>query len=273
MAGGGGAWKVAYADFITAMMALFMVLWILGSEDELLEQLQEYFRNPPSPFTEQSGKFVTETGEFSGRTGVDAKEAFFERMDPAILKGIVSEFYKILNMEASQDKVSSVDITITSDGLRVALYDRQDTPLFQANHTELTPWADFLAQNLAWLIARYPFEVVVESYAADAPGQGEAYTQSGDSAWELSTRRANIFRRRLQFYANEQLAFRSVVGYGPTSSFTERELARGKTNQRIALSLSLTDPQNLPDFSMVGEDLMRADQVDASVPAEEGEGE
>jgi flagellar motor protein MotB len=92
MAGGGGAWKVAAADFFTAMMALFMVLWILGSEQEMLEQLQEYFRNPPSPFTQSSGKFVTDTGSFSGRSSVDGSKNFFDSMDPSILKGIVSEF-------------------------------------------------------------------------------------------------------------------------------------------------------------------------------------
>ncbi|MCH8473754.1 MAG: hypothetical protein LAT55_00820 [Opitutales bacterium] len=254
-AGGGGAWKVAAADFFTAMMALFMVLWILGSEQEMLEQLQEYFRNPPSPFTERSGKFPVEMGDFSGRSATDAEEAFFDRIDPIILKGIVNEFNRILQMEATQDEVPPVDITITSDGLRVSLFDRKDTALFQANHTELTPWANFVTQNLAWLISRYPFEIIVESYTSETPAEESDLMQPGDTAWELSTRRGNIFRQRLQFYANEQLNFRSVVGYGPDSSFSEQEIARGKSNQRIVLSLSLANPQQLPDFSEVGDDL------------------
>jgi chemotaxis protein MotB len=272
MAGGGGAWKVAYADFITAMMALFMVLWILGGEDELLEQLQEYFRKPPSPFTQESDKYVAETGDFSGHTGAEAKEAFFEKLDPAILKGIVNEFYKMLDMEVSQDQVPVVDIAITSDGLRVALYDRQDTPLFRSNHTELTDWADFLAQNLAWLIARYPFELIIESYTSELPSMSDGQWVEGDSAWELSTRRGNIFRRRLQFYANDQLNFRSFVSYGSnTSSFSEEELKRGKTEQRITLSLSLTEPHKLPNVSLVGDDLLVPRPGDRRDPARESD--
>jgi flagellar motor protein MotB len=164
-------------------------------------------------------------------------------------------------MEVKDNETPLVDVTITSDGLRVALYDRQDTPLFKSNQTELTPWADFVVQNLSWLVARYPFEVVVESYTSEQPTSDDAQWHSGDSGWELSTQRGNIFRRRLQYYANEKLNFRSVVGYGPSSSFSERELASGKTNQRIALSLSLSEPHQLPDFSMVGENLQEAKSV------------
>jgi chemotaxis protein MotB len=258
----GGAWKVAYADFITAMMALFMVLWILGSEDELLEQLEEYFKNPPSPFTQESQKYVADTGDFSGNTGVDAKEAYYNRLDPAILKGVVSEFRRVLNMERNKDTTPPVEVTITSDGLRVSLFDRQKTPIFQPGDTELTPWADFLSQNLAWLIARYPFEIVVESYTSEQPPAGSDGWKDGDGAWELSTRRANVLRRRLQFYANDQLNFRSVVGYGDGTFDSEEAIASGKTQQRIALSLSLTDPSRLPDFSMVGDDLLVPDKLE-----------
>jgi chemotaxis protein MotB len=262
----GGAWKVAYADFITAMMALFMVLWILGSEDELLEQLEEYFKNPPSPFTQDSQKYVASTGDFSGNSGVDDKETFYNRLDPAILKGVVSEFRRVLDMERNKDTAPPVEVTITSDGLRVSLFDRQKTRLFQAGGAELTPWADFLSQNLAWLIARYPFEIVVESFTSEQPPGASEQSKGGDSAWELSTRRANVLRRRLQFYANDQLDFRSVVGYGDPALFSDEVTAAGKTQQRIALSLSLTDPSRLPDFSMVGDDLLVPNKLEQKRP-------
>lgn len=256
--GGGGAWKVAYADFITAMMALFMVLWILGSEDELLEQLQEYFRNPPSPFTQQSGKFVVETGDFSGHTGTDATEAFFDKVDPVILKGIVNEFYRVLDMDASEDRKPPVDITVTSDGLRVSLFDRHDTPLFQKGSLEMTDWADFLVQNLAWLIARYSFDVVVESHSGELDLQSKDAWQEDFGPWELSVERANLMRRRLQFYANDALHFRRVSGFGSGKPVTEIERRKGHTDQRITLSLSLTEGEALPDLSSFEDDLSRA---------------
>jgi len=241
--GGGGAWKVAYADFITAMMALFMVLWILGSEEELLEQLQEYFRNPPSPFDQNSGKFPVEVGEFSGHSSSEAKEAFFERVDPAVLQSMVNEFYRILDMEADADLAPPVEVTVVSDGLRVILFDRRDSPLFEDGRIELTPWGEFLSQNLAWLISRYPFEVVVESHSGERDAAFATEWSSDYGPWEITTDRANELRRRLQYYSNSDLVVRRVSGYGETVPL-EGANDRGRTNQRITLSLSLKEHPN-----------------------------
>ncbi len=255
----GGAWKVAYADFITAMMALFMVLWILGSEDELLEQLEEYFKNPPSPFTRESTKFdiISDEGDRDASRRTKSDVAYFESFEPTILRGIVSEFKRVLNMEGNE-KEPAVEVILTSDGLRVSFYDKHEAPLFERGGARLTTWADFLVQNLAWLIARYPFDIVVESFAFEKPLEGSGHLKDGESSWELSTRRANIMRRRLQFYANDQLNFRSVVGFGDVALFSEEELetGSGRMEQRISLSLSLADRGHLPDFSMVGEGLL-----------------
>ncbi len=247
MAGGGGAWKVAYADFITAMMALFMVLWILGSEEELLEQLQEYFRNPPSPFDSQSGKFPVDIGEFSGHSAVDEKELYFDSMDASVLQGLMEEFYKVLDVNTSSEEAPPVEITITSDGLRLVIFDREGTPLFEDSKAELSEWGQFLTQNLAWLLSRYPFDVVIESHSGELDELRATEFTDQYGAWELTADRSNEIRRRLQFYANGDLDIKRVSGYGKTKPL-EGGTDRGRTNQRVHLALSLSKGKEL-DFS------------------------
>lgn len=240
----GGAWKVAYADFITAMMALFMVLWILGTEEELLEQMQEYFRNPPSPWDRMSGKYMLDIGDFEGiRDEGRDEEAFFEAVDPAIMKGILNTFYQLLQIDTTQTEIPPVEIALTSDGLRVMIYDRQDTPMFTPGSTDLTEWGEFLLQNLAWLLSRYEFETVIEGHSAEIV---DSRGREGYGPWELSVDRANQVRRSLEFYAGGEVGINRVTGYGALQPLEEGE-GNGRTNQRITLSLSLANPiQDLP---------------------------
>jgi chemotaxis protein MotB len=233
----GGAWKVAYADFVTAMMALFMVLWILGSEQETLEELQEYFRNPPSPWDQASSKYVVDTGDYYGFSKQNqATEDFFNSPDPAILEGILSDFNTALQAGTFED-APPVKMTLTSDGLRMVIFDRENTPMFNTGGLELTDWGQFLLQNLAWLLTRYDFKVTIDAHCeAGNPGVSPDY-----GPWELTSDRANKVRRELVYYAGEDIGIGRVSGYGATRPPGPDE-GDGATHQRIIVSLSLPDP-------------------------------
>lgn len=232
----GGAWKVAYADFITAMMAFFMVMWILGTEQEALDQIQQYFRNPPSPFDRQAGRFAAEMGEFSGRVSNEANEEFFDRADPAVLLAIAHEFARLLNLQGQQESASPVEITIVDDGLRLVVFDRSDVPLFPDYEMQLTEWGDFLIQNLSWLISRYDFEVVIGTHSGERD-MAKAHQAPPDfGIWELTTERAHVLRRRLQHFANNELAIKRLSGYGVEAPLNGANALR--TNQRVEISLS-----------------------------------
>jgi len=246
----GGAWKVAYADFITAMMALFMVLWILGSEQELLEQMQEYFRNPPSPWDRQSGKFLVETGDSMGILDEgEAQEAFFERMDPSVIRGLMDAFYKSLQINTQADEIPPVEMILTSDGLRMIIYNRNDSPMFEKGGDVLTPWGEFLVQNMAWLLSRHSFNAVIEGHAE--AGIGIKTTPDGDSygPWELSVDRANRVRRKLEFYAGGEVGIDEVAGFGDSAPLPVELQVPGRTHQRITVSLTLpqTHGNSAPD--------------------------
>ncbi|MCB1123278.1 MAG: OmpA family protein, partial [Verrucomicrobiae bacterium] len=167
------------------------------------------------------------------------KEVFFDSQNPTVLQGLVEEFYRILDVQMSDEEVPPVEVTVTSDGLRLLIYDRQDTPYFKDGSVQLTDWGEFLTQNLAWLLTRFPFHVIIESHSGelDALHQDEWSDQYG--AWELTADRANEIRRQLQFYANGELDIKRVSGYGITQPLPTGSGA-GRTNQRVCLSLSLS---------------------------------
>lgn len=236
----GGAWKVAYADFVTAMMALFMVLWILGAEQDILMELQDYFRNPPSPWESETSKYLIETGDHMGfSTEDEAREDYFNSPDPAILQGIVDEFNKLLESDMN-DVPPPVKMTLTSDGLRMVIFDRDDSPMFLPRGVDLTDWGMFLLQNIAWLLSRYEFEVTIESHCEpDMP------VEKNYGPWELTTDRSNKVRRELQHYAGGEVGIGRVSGYGATQP-VEMDASEVSDfppiNQRVIISMNLPDP-------------------------------
>jgi chemotaxis protein MotB len=251
----GGAWKVAYADFVTAMMALFMVLWISAQDKKILLATSRYFQQPfHSPFEDHSGMmpFNKELRDGSGgskqsedaaahsKAATDARQ-----IELNFLNSVAADYKRLLRIDDDLER-KSIDVQVTSDGLRVTLFDRARKPLFGEHTTELTPWGHFVMQNLAWLIERYHFRVVIEGHTRsklDLPGTG--YT-----AWELSSDRANSARRSLVLYAVDPASVESVTGYADTRPM-EGEAADSESNQRVTLSLSLTPKSTAPDTAAV----------------------
>lgn len=256
---GGGAWKVAYADFVTAMMALFMVLWILGNEQEALDQLQEYFRNPPSPWEENYNKFLVEIGEFQGfsddRDGINQS---FNASDPSVLKGIMDTFQQMLASSHEMEKLPPVEMDLTADELRMVLFDRDDMSLFRGDSTALTNWGNFMIQNIAWLVGRYGLQVTIESHThPDYIGNGDDY-----GPWELTSDRANKVRRTLAFYADGEISVKRVVGFGAVEPLEEGEDFM-KPDERTIISLSMpptTDSTHFETKRQLEEQRLRARQ-------------
>src|SRR6476620_5347659 len=162
----GGAWKVAYADFVTAMMALFMVLWISAQDEKILIATSKYFQNPfDSPMKANSGVMPfnsNKTTHSEGRESGSEKEPEHKnQIALTFLNSVAADFYRLLHIDENfQDK--PIDIQVTSDGLRVTLYDRANRPLFVDNTTTFTEWGKFVMQNMAWTIDRHRFNVTID---------------------------------------------------------------------------------------------------------------
>lgn len=234
----GGAWKVAYADFVTAMMALFMVLWICAQDKKILIATSRYFQNPfTSPMENSSGLLPYDTNKPTKPQGDDSggeqPQSSKRDIDLQYLNALAKDFFRLLNLDEDlADK--PMDIQVTSDGLRVTLYDRARRPLFLENTAEFTEWGKFVMQSLAWMVDRHKFRVVIEGHTR----HGLTLPNPDYTAWELSADRANASRRALTFYAVEDTLIERVTGYADTRP-VPFEPGESETNQRVTLSLTM----------------------------------
>jgi len=241
----GGAWKVAYADFVTSMMALFIVLWVLVSEEkpEVLAQVALYFKDPGYATDAEKKKTPSETaGLMDSQVKATQKDSsiqdYVSRENQGFLKAIAKDFTRLLNIK--EDEKEPIDIQVTSDGLRMNIYNRAQKPVFKNNTTELTDWGTQVFQNLAWLVERYNFKVFLEGHTATGLdlGPNKNYTP-----WELSTDRSNAVRRTMEYYAMAPSKTQRVSGLGDTEPLPNVP-ADSEDNNRMTVSLSLTQFPN-----------------------------
>jgi chemotaxis protein MotB len=194
----GGAWKVAYADFVTAMMALFIVLWILGQGEEVQTAVSSYFRNP-------TGKAVmapvggpsSKVNRMSMRQESGADNSLISLKDDP-MKTLDHEADELRTMIEQQPDLQAlaqqISIEVTPEGLRVEISESATQPLFETGSANLSPR---LVEGLRALAAEYkklPNKLVIEGHTDAAPYANG----SSMSNWDLSTTRANEARRVLQ---------------------------------------------------------------------------
>jgi chemotaxis protein MotB len=237
----GGAWKVAFADFMTAMMALFMVLWICAQDQKILIATARYFQNPfNSPLEKSSGimEFNADrpkagSGSEEGKNPDPSNQTDPKTIDLQFLNSVAKDFYRLLNLEEDLN-AKPIDIQVTSDGMRITLFDRARKPLFKDNTDQFSDWGNYMMQSMAWLIDRHKFRVVIEGHTRS----GLTFANKNYGSWELSADRANASRRALTYYAVEPSLIDRVSGYADTRS-VPGEPSDSESNQRVTLSLSV----------------------------------
>jgi chemotaxis protein MotB len=240
----GGAWKVAYADFVTSMMALFLVLWIANFRPEVLVYTSMYFKDPSMktwPYLDKTTP--TTVGIMEQEIKATQKDSTHNDQSHSenqnFLRAISREFTRLLNIK--DDEKQPIDITVTSDGIKMNIYNRSKKPIFKNNTTETTEWGTQVFQNLAWLIERYKFQVYLEGHTPQGLDLG---TNKNYTPWELSTDRANAIRRLMEYYAMSPDKMKRVAGFGDTEPLPNVP-PDSEDNQRITVSLSLT--QKIPE--------------------------
>jgi chemotaxis protein MotB len=178
----GGAWKVAYADFVTAMMALFIVLWLMGSSEKVKKAVAGYFNDPKGTAnllgTTMSGNGVAVTTAKS-----DAMQKLKEKLEQEI------------KARKELEKLSKqIEITVTSEGLRIELIEDKNGIFFQSGGARLSDNGQELLALLAGQLKTLPNSLLIEGHTDATQYTSDAsYTN-----WELSADRANSARRLLQ---------------------------------------------------------------------------
>lgn len=246
----GGAWKVAYADFVTAMMALFMVLWISSQDQKILIATSKYFQNPfHSPMNASSGVMPFNSNKSTnsqGRDNGDEKETSRDKqVQLTFLSSVAADFYRLLHLDENLAG-KPIDIQVSTDGLRVTLYDRAKRPIFVDDTTEFTEWGDFVMQSLAWNIDHHHFRVAIDGHTR----ANTQLTKPDYTPWELSADRANAARRSLVHYAVDPSQIERVTGYASTRPLAG-QAPDSDANQRVTFSLTLTTKPKFKDKVLV----------------------
>jgi chemotaxis protein MotB len=178
----GGAWKVAYADFVTAMMSLFIVLWLMGTSDKVKHAVAGYF-NDPKGISTQLGTTMTGTGETVSQVVNDIMQKLKEKLEAEI------------KARKDLEKLSKqIEITITPEGLRIELIEDKNGTFFQSGSAHLSDSGQELLALLAGELKTLPNALLIEGHT-DAT---QYSTDANYSNWELSADRANSARRLLQ---------------------------------------------------------------------------
>jgi chemotaxis protein MotB len=177
----GGAWKVAYADFVTAMMALFIVLWLLNSSVQVKEAISAYF-NDPTGTGKERGSSQAGAGE-SLTVNQDNMDNLKEKLEQALKQS--PDFEKLKN---------NVQMSVTGDGLRIEMLESEKGMFFQSGSPAPSDTGRELIEKLAHELGQLPNDLLIEGHTdAKSFGAKADYTN-----WELSADRANAARRLME---------------------------------------------------------------------------
>ena len=215
----GGAWKIAYADFVTAMMAFFLLMWLLGSTAEGDKKgIADYFNSPlkvallgggsgsgdSSSVVKGGGTDLTRTGGQVKQGDVEAPKHTFQlkalkaeqrRAEAVRLQALKKKVEDVLAASPKLDALKSqIRLDMTRDGLRIQIVDELNRPMFDSGSAVVKPYMRELLQEIGAVLVEVPNRLTLEGHTDAQPfGAGER----GYSNWELSSDRANASRREL----------------------------------------------------------------------------
>ena len=230
----GGSWKVAYADFVTAMMALFLCLWLTAQDAKVKDAVERAFRNPFSSVTKESTGIIPSKDASSTSSKGEGKFESVSAVEMETMKHISEDLAKILQQ---QDEQQSIRIDVTADGLRINIFDRTQKPVFEADSDVFTAYGSWVFSTLAWEIARYTtFKIELEGHTENNLLSG----REAHSKWEVSTERANAARRKLVQSGVGALQIFKVSGYADTAPMPDLP-PTAESNRRVTVLLKLKE--------------------------------
>lgn len=230
----GGAWKVAYADFVTAMMALFIVLWLSSQDQRIKEAVARAFAHPFTSLTKDSVGIIPNKDTEAVKSS-DGNFDSSSAVELAMLRRMNQDFLKALQMDFTEKDDDSVKLEMTPEGITINVFDRAHKPIFEPQSTRFTPYGQWVFSTLAWEIARSTsFSVELEGHTES--GNTPMSKDYGD--WEISADRATAVRRKLVDSGVQPRQIVKVAGFGDTVPMLEREPS-DEINRRVTVLLRL----------------------------------
>ena len=224
----GGAWKVAYADFVTAMMALFIVLWLLNTSKPVREAVAGYFKDPAGT-ANKMGSTKSGTAE-SIPISKDDMSKLKEQLENAVRR--VPDFDKIKDQ---------IEMTITPEGLRIELLETETGTFFQIGNSAPSDNGQELLSLLAQELGKLPNHLSIEGHTDSKPYTGRR--EYGN--WELSADRANAARRLMQKSGLRADQVSQIRGYAD-QMLRKSDSPLDASNRRISVIVQNIEPAPEP---------------------------
>lgn len=219
----GGAWKVAYADFVTAMMAFFMVMWLLNAGTKVREAVAGYF-NDPVGYKNQIGSGMAGTGDGLALTKDDMPK-LQDKLEKALRE-----------MPKFQELKDQVKFTVTGEGLRIELLETEKGLFFDSGSSTPSEQGRQLLTKIASELGKLPNSIMVEGHT-----DSRIFTRENYSNWELSVDRANMSRRLMQTSGLRPGQIGQVRGYADQRLFKKDDPTHA-SNRRISIIVQYQTP-------------------------------
>jgi chemotaxis protein MotB len=248
----GGAWKIAYADFVTAMMAFFLLMWLLGSTTKGdLKGIADHFNTPlqvammggsgsgeSNSVIRGGGEDLTRSagqvrrGETESRRTPQAIAEEVQKMADAQAKRVRARVEEVMDRNPRlRDLRAQVKMDLTADGLRIQIVDDNNRPMFDSGSASVKPYMRELLVEIARVLNEVEARITLAGHTDAAPfSAGER----GYSNWELSADRANASRREMLGGGMDERKVLRVVGLAAVLPFDQSDPA-APVNRRISI--------------------------------------
>lgn len=242
----GGSWKVAYADFVTAMMAFFLLLWLLSMvSTEKRARMATYFKSF-SIFQQSGTSFMEKSSEMFNQAG-ESEDKMSPDMSGKGQQQKAEEFKETIK-EAIEAKLGDIKDQIMVDvfegGVRIQLVDKAGKPMFDVGSSDPTPIASRIMQVIGEQVKNLPNPVSVEGHT-DALAFNASATRGN---WELSTERALTAKKQLESFGLNPGRLTRVAGYADTVPFIKED-PEDPRNRRISIILLFPEKDAPPSAS------------------------
>ena len=286
----GGAWKIAYADFVTAMMAFFLLMWLLGSTAKgELQGISDYFSSPlkvamaggdgsgnSSSVIPGGGNDLSKVHGQVRRSDTDAEKARRQSIDTARAERAKQDAERIKTLQAKIDALitenprlneykSQIRIDVTPDGLQIQIVDDQNRPMFDSGSAMVKPYMRDILREIGAALNGVENRVSLAGHTDAVP-----YSNSdrGYSNWELSSDRANATRRELVAAGMPDAKLGRVVGLA-ASDLLEPDNPRSAANRRITITVLTREAEE----RLMGKGIPTVTSTELSMEKQENPGE
>ena len=250
----GGAWKIAYADFVTAMMAFFLLMWLLGSTAQGdLQGIAEYFKTPlkvalaggtgagsadsilnggGKDLTKKDGQVNKNSNVLTQKTNVNISKAEQAKAELEVLKQLKAKIQAAIDADPKLSKFrNQLLLDLTQDGLRIQIVDEKNRPMFDKSKAELQPYARDLLRLIGKTLNGVNNKISLSGHTDPLPYPNGEKSYSN---WELSADRANASRRELVYGGMDEKKILQVLGVSSAIPLDKKD-PLNPVNRRISI--------------------------------------